>query len=141
LPFRFSNGAGEVAGASVAVGLAPAVGGVPAGLPFPRPLSNGVVGAVGAGEAMPAGDAGDVPKAPGRPGRFPLSGPITGAVGAGEVMPAGGIIGEIPPGACPAPAAPVGGGMFGFSVLIFSLDRKSTRLNSSHRTISYAVFC
>src|SRR5437867_8688766 len=23
----------------------------------------------------------------------------------------------------------------------FSLDRKSTRLNSSHRTISYAVFC
>src|SRR5437867_9467498 len=23
----------------------------------------------------------------------------------------------------------------------FALDRKSTRLNSSHRTISYAVFC
>src|SRR5207248_9578407 len=25
--------------------------------------------------------------------------------------------------------------------LPFTLDRKSTRLNSSHRTISYAVFC
>src|SRR5437867_12097742 len=25
--------------------------------------------------------------------------------------------------------------------LYLSLDRKSTRLNSSHRTISYAVFC
>src|SRR5438094_1980830 len=24
---------------------------------------------------------------------------------------------------------------------VFSKDRKSTRLNSSHRTISYAVFC
>src|SRR5207248_9319906 len=37
----------------------------------------------------------------------------------------------------------------GFKALIFSatklrdknIDRKSTRLNSSHRTISYAVFC
>src|SRR5207248_7028935 len=27
------------------------------------------------------------------------------------------------------------------SVVLISLDRKSTRLNSSHRTISYAVFC
>src|SRR5437867_10678907 len=25
--------------------------------------------------------------------------------------------------------------------LVFNRDRKSTRLNSSHRTISYAVFC
>src|SRR5437867_7328858 len=25
--------------------------------------------------------------------------------------------------------------------LLFASDRKSTRLNSSHRTISYAVFC
>src|SRR5438094_4078142 len=31
----------------------------------------------------------------------------------------------------------IGVGKFGFEVL----DRKSTRLNSSHRTISYAVFC
>jgi len=116
-----SNGAAEVAGAPVAVGLAPAVGGVPAGLPFPRPLSNGAVGAVG--ELMPAGDAGGVPMAPGRPGRFPLSGPATGAVGAGEVMPAGGTVGEIPPGARPAAAAPVGGGMFfGFSVWIFCFN-------------------
>src|SRR5437867_5088697 len=28
-----------------------------------------------------------------------------------------------------------------FSNLIYREDRKSTRLNSSHRTISYAVFC
>src|SRR5437867_7665488 len=28
-----------------------------------------------------------------------------------------------------------------FSLSVSSLDRKSTRLNSSHRTISYAVFC
>src|SRR5207248_8826211 len=27
------------------------------------------------------------------------------------------------------------------AVLVDALDRKSTRLNSSHRTISYAVFC
>src|SRR5437867_4617532 len=27
------------------------------------------------------------------------------------------------------------------NTLIYFLDRKSTRLNSSHRTISYAVFC
>src|SRR5207248_6380602 len=27
------------------------------------------------------------------------------------------------------------------STVILELDRKSTRLNSSHRTISYAVFC
>src|SRR5438094_2700923 len=27
------------------------------------------------------------------------------------------------------------------ALLVVSLDRKSTRLNSSHRTISYAVFC
>src|SRR5437867_5902777 len=26
-------------------------------------------------------------------------------------------------------------------ILVDALDRKSTRLNSSHRTISYAVFC
>jgi len=115
LPLCFSNGAGEAAEAPVAVGLAPAVGGVPAGLPFPRPLSNGAVGAVGAGEVIPAGDAGGVPKAPGRPGRFPLSGPVTGAVAPGEVMPVGGAVGEIPPGTWPVAA--VGGGMFfGFSV-------------------------
>src|SRR5437762_8503613 len=28
-----------------------------------------------------------------------------------------------------------------FTALFLSLDRKSTRLNSSHRCISYAVFC
>src|SRR3712207_6956302 len=27
------------------------------------------------------------------------------------------------------------------SLLLFALDRKSTRLNSSHANISYAVFC
>src|SRR3712207_7923898 len=30
---------------------------------------------------------------------------------------------------------------FGRTGLMFSLDRKSTRLNSSHANISYAVFC
>src|SRR5207248_10201935 len=29
----------------------------------------------------------------------------------------------------------------GRSIMLPDLDRKSTRLNSSHRTISYAVFC
>src|SRR5207248_9844059 len=29
----------------------------------------------------------------------------------------------------------------GFAAVASSRDRKSTRLNSSHRTISYAVFC
>src|SRR5574343_240263 len=29
----------------------------------------------------------------------------------------------------------------GYRVIIIGLDRKSTRLNSSHITISYAVFC
>src|SRR5207248_11000446 len=28
-----------------------------------------------------------------------------------------------------------------FTILLAQTDRKSTRLNSSHRTISYAVFC
>src|SRR5207248_6853324 len=43
------------------------------------------------------------------------------------------------------PQAPTGGSKgttanhIGFSRLL--VDRKSTRLNSSHRTISYAVFC
>src|SRR5437879_2988504 len=30
---------------------------------------------------------------------------------------------------------------FGFAIVVFKVDRKSTRLNSSHRCISYAVFC
>src|SRR5436305_10963724 len=33
------------------------------------------------------------------------------------------------------------GGIEGASVLIVGADRKSTRLNSSHVRISYAVFC
>src|SRR3712207_8511778 len=33
------------------------------------------------------------------------------------------------------------GGMSALRVLAFPLDRKSTRLNSSHANISYAVFC
>src|SRR5258708_8921263 len=32
-------------------------------------------------------------------------------------------------------------GMESISVVAVSLDRKSTRLNSSHQIISYAVFC
>src|SRR5437762_8468237 len=31
--------------------------------------------------------------------------------------------------------------LLGFSPIYTALDRKSTRLNSSHRCISYAVFC
>src|ERR1035437_10552942 len=30
---------------------------------------------------------------------------------------------------------------FGYNMIIFIADRKSTRLNSSHANISYAVFC
>src|SRR5699024_778674 len=30
---------------------------------------------------------------------------------------------------------------FGLDILLFTIDRKSTRLNSSHVSISYAVFC
>src|SRR5207244_6023608 len=41
-----------------------------------------------------------------------------------------------PLGAAPGGTTPRGGG---FS--LFLLDRKSTRLNSSHQIISYAVFC
>ena len=32
-------------------------------------------------------------------------------------------------------------GLFDLVILDVGLDRKSTRLNSSHRCISYAVFC
>src|SRR5438552_10988785 len=44
-------------------------------------------------------------------------------------------VGKQLPGACPnaAPATVVG--------LVADSDRKSTRLNSSHQIISYAVFC
>src|SRR3712207_8127153 len=37
-------------------------------------------------------------------------------------------------------AAVIGGGTMGAGI-VHSLDRKSTRLNSSHANISYAVFC
>src|SRR2546426_4356441 len=37
--------------------------------------------------------------------------------------------------------APVRGGRGGQEDLVLALDRKSTRLNSSHLVISYAVFC
>src|SRR5437867_8431038 len=43
-------------------------------------------------------------------------------------------------GAVPAVAGGFGPGAFILS-MVAMLDRKSTRLNSSHRTISYAVFC
>src|SRR5699024_11715553 len=33
------------------------------------------------------------------------------------------------------------GGFTGITLLFYFLDRKSTRLNSSHVSISYAVFC
>src|SRR5438094_6127630 len=41
-------------------------------------------------------------------------------------------------------AAAVSGNVLAFALSLpwmFPVDRKSTRLNSSHRTISYAVFC
>src|SRR5260370_35206333 len=82
-----------------------------------------MVGAVGAGGAMPAGRSSGFSTAPDRPGRLPFAGPVTEAVGAGEPMPAGGAAGEIPAGARPVAAGPVGGGMFfGFSVLIFCFN-------------------
>src|SRR2546422_2525679 len=37
--------------------------------------------------------------------------------------------------------SPIRNGMMGVSVVPMSKDRKSTRLNSSHGYISYAVFC
>src|SRR5437879_10649030 len=41
-----------------------------------------------------------------------------------------------------APKVPMGGGPgMKYGKVASSLDRKSTRLNSSHRCISYAVFC
>src|SRR5207248_9903565 len=42
------------------------------------------------------------------------------------------------------PSMPLGGDLYALNrppALTFLEDRKSTRLNSSHRTISYAVFC
>src|SRR5437762_10636623 len=41
----------------------------------------------------------------------------------------------------PAAAALDGQNGFGFVIGTRAIDRKSTRLNSSHRCISYAVFC
>src|SRR5207248_10588348 len=38
-------------------------------------------------------------------------------------------------------SSPASGGSPRASTSVFTGDRKSTRLNSSHRTISYAVFC
>src|SRR3712207_8820338 len=38
-------------------------------------------------------------------------------------------------------AVPPAGLSTGFGTLVVPLDRKSTRLNSSHANISYAVFC
>src|SRR5690606_39522532 len=40
----------------------------------------------------------------------------------------------------PAPGSPLRNGPF-LQLLVYRLDRKSTRLNSSHVKISYAVFC
>src|SRR6266540_1720193 len=40
-----------------------------------------------------------------------------------------------------APAHVVGSSYGAYTALVLALDRKSTRLNSSHITISYAVFC
>src|SRR5256886_10161144 len=54
-------------------------------------------------------------------------------------------------GRCPSPRRPAsrptlgfglgGRGALGRSLALFLFDRKSTRLNSSHSQISYAVFC
>src|SRR5258708_14769946 len=40
-----------------------------------------------------------------------------------------------------APYQPAGGATYGDTEIGRGLDRKSTRLNSSHQIISYAVFC
>src|SRR5436190_20773061 len=40
-----------------------------------------------------------------------------------------------------APQGTPGAALHEFSLLRFTQDRKSTRLNSSHTVISYAVFC
>src|SRR3712207_7848724 len=41
----------------------------------------------------------------------------------------------------PGTALPFLGGLLGVQALLSGRDRKSTRLNSSHANISYAVFC
>src|SRR2546422_3379534 len=49
---------------------------------------------------------------------------------------------SVPRPRLPLPWALTDGGPFNYFVLaFFAVDRKSTRLNSSHGYISYAVFC
>src|SRR5437763_8941577 len=61
-----------------------------------------------------------------------------GAVGLALLPGVDGPLGVSHPGACNAfDAAAVASG----AELVRGVDRKSTRLNSSHRCISYAVFC
>src|SRR3712207_8536848 len=50
-----------------------------------------------------------------------------------------GAAGGVVCGACEGSAFPLGEDAHGF--MVEALDRKSTRLNSSHANISYAVFC
>src|SRR5690349_22127917 len=47
----------------------------------------------------------------------------------------------VDPGMAPGTGTPEPGGMTGRQLLDAVRDRKSTRLNSSHVEISYAVFC
>src|SRR5574337_756374 len=64
------------------------------------------------------------------------------AGGAGELLNALGLWKEAVGGGAPWATGQRGGmGLAPLGFFRFGLDRKSTRLNSSHHSISYAVFC
>src|SRR5207249_803006 len=106
---------------------------------------------------LPGDPAGDPSKHTSGPAgeRLPADAFPTDAVPSGTVLP-----GALPPGALPADAVPPGAlpanaippgalppelagkpPMAGSGKPRIRIDRKSTRLNSSHVSISYAVFC
>src|SRR5690348_17521107 len=59
-----------------------------------------------------------------------------------EVLPGGASVGaELRAGACTALFSVPADVLAGRHTTLEDLDRKSTRLNSSHPSISYAVFC
>src|SRR5438067_13649796 len=87
----------------------------------------------GPGQQFCTGNAAALAAAPTHTGELFLNVPATGAAGnpGGRIPNFLGIAGAAPDGANPG----------GRQRLVGVADRKSTRLNSSHVSISYAVFC